>query len=71
MKTVEQLQRDEFLKRHLPKNQSRVFGWRIFIPMFRNKKLIEKLRLIDGVKIQPNFRDHQRNAADQEKYNNA
>ena len=57
MKTVEQLQRDESLKRHLPKNQTRVFGWRVFIPMFQNEELIENLRLMDGVKIQPNFRE--------------
>ena len=56
MKTIEQLQRNEVLKRHPPKQDSRVFGWKVFIPVFGNKDLINTLRLMDGVNIEPNFR---------------
>ena len=58
MKTVEQRQMEVMLKKLGPKKSKlKVFGWDVFIPVFDNEDLINKLRLMDGVRIKPNFKE--------------
>ena len=58
MRTVEQRQMEVMLKKLRPKKSKlKVFGWDVFIPVFDNEDLINKLRLMDGVRIQPNFKE--------------
>lgn len=59
MRTVEERQNELRLKRIEPKkSKMKIYGWDVFIPVFDNESVINKLSSIEGVTIHPNFREN-------------